>query len=88
MTFTAQDWVGFQRRLNSKVRFHVGNYCPDVDDLVQETLARFQRAISEDAVRKPESIGAYLSGICNNVISHMVHDGFRSEREYQAAPGQ
>lgn len=63
------DWEGFRHRLAIKVRYHVGYFCPDVEDLVQETLARFQRALNSDAIRKPESIGAFLSGICNNVIS-------------------
>jgi RNA polymerase sigma factor (sigma-70 family) len=39
-----------------------------VEDLVQETLVRFLRAMDQGTMRNPESMGAFLSGICNNVI--------------------
>ena len=63
------DWEGFRHRLAIKVRYHVGISAPMWKDWSRESLARFQRALNSDAIRKPESIGAFLSGICNNVIS-------------------
>ncbi|MBI3698040.1 MAG: sigma-70 family RNA polymerase sigma factor, partial [Acidobacteria bacterium] len=45
-----------------------GSFCPDVDDVVQETLARFISAARDNKIHNPESLGAFLSGICNNVI--------------------
>ncbi|OFV99544.1 MAG: hypothetical protein A3F68_07120 [Acidobacteria bacterium RIFCSPLOWO2_12_FULL_54_10] len=58
----------YRRKLRYKVRYHLGSFCPDVDDAVQETLVRFLRALKEEKIRNPESTGAFLSGICNNVI--------------------
>jgi RNA polymerase sigma-70 factor (ECF subfamily) len=66
---STQEWEVFRRKLIYKVRFHLGNVCLDSEDLVQETLTRFQRALDADNVRQSESIGAFLNGICNNVIS-------------------
>jgi RNA polymerase sigma-70 factor (ECF subfamily) len=64
-----QEWEIFRRKLTYKVRFQLGNLCSDIEDLVQETLTRFHRAVGEDHVRRSESVGAFLNGICNNVIS-------------------
>ena len=58
----------YRRKVRYKVCYHLGSFCQDVEDVVQETLARFLRAIQDDKVRNPESVGAFLSGICNNVI--------------------
>ena len=55
-------------KLRCKVRYHVGGVCPDVEDLVQETLFRFLRSAKDDTIRNPENVGAFLNGICNNVI--------------------
>lgn len=62
------EWENLRRRLISKVRFHLGDFCSYVEDLVQETLTRFHRALQDNSLRRPESIGAFLNGICNNVI--------------------
>jgi len=58
----------FRFRLRYKVRYHVGSACPDVEDLVQETLVRFLRLAEENRIRNPDNPGAFLNGICNNVI--------------------
>ena len=58
----------YRLKLTYKVRYHLGRFCPDVDDVVQETLARFLQADRDERIRNPESIGAFLSGVCNNVI--------------------
>jgi RNA polymerase sigma factor (sigma-70 family) len=59
-------------KLRPKVRFRiayqVGFACPDVDDLVQETLARFLIAVREDKVRDPDALGGFLNGMCRNVV--------------------
>ncbi len=60
---------GFRQRLRWKIIYHLGRYCPDVDDVLQETLARFLIAVRDEKVQHPDRIGAFLSGICNNVIS-------------------
>jgi RNA polymerase sigma-70 factor (ECF subfamily) len=63
------EWEVFRRKLTYKVRFHLGNFCSDVEDLVQESLTRFHRALDEDILRRSESMGSFLNSICNNVIS-------------------
>jgi RNA polymerase sigma-70 factor, ECF subfamily len=58
----------YRLKLRYKVCYHLGSSCADVDDVVQETLARFLRALEDNKIRNPESTAAFLSGICNNVI--------------------
>ncbi len=55
-------------KLRYKVLYHVGSGCPDVDDLVQESLARFFRAEQRSQIRNTEEFGAFLNGVCRNVI--------------------
>lgn len=55
-------------KLRYKVLYHVGHNCADVDDLVQESLARFIRAEQRNQIRNTEEFGAFLNGVCRNVI--------------------
>lgn len=55
-------------KLRYKVLYHVGHNCADVDDLVQESLARFIRAGQRRQIRNTEEFGAFLNGVCRNVI--------------------
>jgi RNA polymerase sigma-70 factor (ECF subfamily) len=55
-------------KLRYKVLYHMGHNCADVDDLVQETLARFIRAGQRRQIRNTEEFGAFLNGVCRNVI--------------------
>jgi RNA polymerase sigma-70 factor (ECF subfamily) len=55
-------------KLRYKVLYHVGHNCADVDDLVQESLARFIRASQRQQIRNTEEFGAFLNGVCRNVI--------------------
>jgi len=55
-------------KLRYKVLYHVGHSCADVEDLVQETLARFIRAGQRHQIRNTEEFGAFLNGVCRNVI--------------------
>jgi RNA polymerase sigma-70 factor (ECF subfamily) len=55
-------------KLRYKVLYHVGHTCADVDDLVQESLARFIRAEQRQQIRNTEEFGAFLNGVCRNVI--------------------
>jgi DNA-directed RNA polymerase specialized sigma24 family protein len=68
MKFDPDRIERYRRKLGYKVCYHLGSFCPDIEDVVQETLTRFLRAIRDDQIRNPESVGAFLSGICNNVI--------------------
>lgn len=56
-------------KLRYKVLYHVGHHCPDVDDIVQETLTRFVRAGRQSQIRNnAEEFGAFVNGVCRNVI--------------------
>ncbi len=55
-------------KLRYKVLYHVGNGCPDVDDIVQESLLRFLRAEQRKSIRNTSELGAFLNGVCRNVI--------------------
>lgn len=58
----------YRQKLRYKAYYHLGGFCPDIDDVVQETLVRGVSAIQEQKIHKPDSVGAFLSGTCNNVI--------------------
>jgi RNA polymerase sigma-70 factor (ECF subfamily) len=55
-------------KLRYKVLYHVGHHCADVDDLVQESLTRFIKAEQRQQIRNPEEFGAFVNGVCRNVI--------------------
>jgi RNA polymerase sigma-70 factor, ECF subfamily len=55
-------------KLRYKVLYHCGHNCADVDDLVQESLLRFFRAEQRQTIRNTEELGAFLNGVCRNVI--------------------
>jgi RNA polymerase sigma-70 factor (ECF subfamily) len=55
-------------KLRYKVLYHLGRGCADVDDLVQESLVRFFRAEQRKQIRNTEEFGAFLNGVCRNVI--------------------
>jgi RNA polymerase sigma-70 factor (ECF subfamily) len=63
----ADDLCALRRKLRFKVSFKLGFACPDIDDIVQETLARFLQT-DKEAIRDAERTGAFLNGICQNVI--------------------
>jgi RNA polymerase sigma-70 factor (ECF subfamily) len=55
-------------RLRFRVAHELGFACADLDDVVQETLRRYLIAVQEARVRTPEAAGAFINGICRNVI--------------------
>ena len=73
-----EDIERLRPKLRFKVCYEVGFFCPDVDDIVQEAMARFLVATQQEKVRNPEAAGAFLLGICRNVISEYRR---RSSRE-------
>lgn len=77
-------------KLRPKVRFRVsyavGFYCPDLDDIVQETLARFLVASREEKIHNPAAVGAFLNGVCRNVISEYRRRNMRDEPMPEVVP--
>jgi RNA polymerase sigma-70 factor (ECF subfamily) len=45
-----------------------------VEDIRQETLARVLRLLTEQGIRQPERLGAFVNSVCNNVL----HEHHRS----------
>ena len=68
MEFDTASLERYRLKLRYKVCYHLGSFCPDVEDVVQDTLSRFLSALRDNKIHNPESLGAFLSGICNNVI--------------------
>ena len=67
-TITESTLERLRLKLRYKVLYHLGHGCADVDDLVQETLARFLRAEQRQQIRNTEEFGPFLNGVCRNVI--------------------
>ncbi len=55
-------------RVRFRIAYQVGFACPDIDDMVQDTLTRFLLAVREERVREAAAVGAFLNGICRNVV--------------------
>jgi RNA polymerase sigma-70 factor, ECF subfamily len=55
-------------KLRYKVLYHLGHSCPDVEDVVQASILRFLRAERRQSIRNTEELGAFLNGVCRNVI--------------------
>jgi RNA polymerase sigma-70 factor, ECF subfamily len=79
MHFSDEDLEKLRPKIRFKVRYDLGFYCPDVDDIVQETLARFLVATREDKIQNPAAVGAFLNGICRNVILEYRRRNMRDE---------
>jgi len=67
-SLTEPDIDRLRLKLRYKVLYHLGHGCADVDDLVQETLVRFLRAEQRHLIRNTDEFGAFLNGVCRNVI--------------------
>jgi RNA polymerase sigma-70 factor, ECF subfamily len=68
MTYSDGDVEKLRPKVRLKVSYELGFFCPDIDDVVQETLTRFLLAVKDGKLRNPEALGPFLNGICRNVI--------------------
>lgn len=73
-------------RLRYKVARTLGFACPDIDDIVQETLKRYLESAEAGRIHSPEAAGAFLNGICRNVISEYRRRLFRDVPMPEIAP--
>jgi len=88
MQFSGEDLEQLRPRVRFKVCYEVGFLCADVDDIVQETLARFFVAAKDDKVRNTAAPGAFLNGVCRNVISEYRRRSQRDEPMPESVPEQ
>jgi len=86
MNFSGDDLEKLRPKVRFKVRYEVGFYCPDVDDIVQEVLTRFMLAAREEKIHHPAAVGAFLNGICRNVISEYRRRNMRDEPMPEVVP--
>ena len=69
----------FSSLLKYKLRGHRSSLVQSAD-VRQETLARVLAAVREGCkIQRPERLGAFVSGVCNNVLFEL----WRSRRRYQ-----
>jgi RNA polymerase sigma-70 factor (ECF subfamily) len=81
-----EDIERLRPKLRFKVCYEVGFFCPDVDDIVQEALTRFLLASQQEKVRNPEAAGAFLLGVCRNVISEYRRRSHREDPMPEVVP--
>lgn len=76
---TQEHFAGhFNRLLEIKLRC-TGIYGSKMDDLRQDTFIRVLRSIYEGKIDSPQSLPAFVYGVCNNVI-HEFNRGERIQR--------
>ena len=86
MSLSGEEIEKLRPKLRFKVSYELGFLCPDIDDVVQETIARFLVASKEEKLRNPDAAGAFLNGICRNVISEYRRRSFRDEPMPEVVP--
>ena len=86
MNLSAEELEKLRRKLRFKVCHEVGFACPDVDDIVQETIARFLAASEEQTIRNKEAAAAFSNGVCRNVISEYRRRSLRDEPMPEVVP--
>jgi len=69
VNLSENELKNLRAKMRAKVRYHLGSYCPDIEDVVQESMTRWIRAEQDGKMKHPENPGAFVSGICNHVIS-------------------
>jgi RNA polymerase sigma-70 factor, ECF subfamily len=79
MNFSGEDLEKLRPRVRFKVCYDVGFFCPDVDDIVQDALMRFMQAARDDKIQNQAAVGAFLNGICRNVVSEYRRRNMRDE---------
>ena len=86
MNLSGDDLEQLRPKVRFKVCHEVGFYCPDVDDIVQETLARFLLAVRGEKIHNPAALGAFLNGVCRNVISEYRRRNMRDGSMPEVVP--
>lgn len=77
---TEEHFVGYFRQL-LRIKLRARYLAADVvDDLQQETFARvFRKLRSEEGVRQPERIGAFVNSVCNFVLQERYRSQGREQ---------
>jgi RNA polymerase sigma-70 factor (ECF subfamily) len=67
----------FTELIQIKLRSRVKSQ-PAVDDLRQETFARFFTALRDGKILQPDRLGSFVNSICNNVLLEYYRSGART----------
>lgn len=86
MNFSGEDLERLRPKVRFKVCYDVGFFCPDVDDIVQEALMRFMVATRDEKIHNQAAMGAFLNGICRNVVSEYRRRNMRDEPMPEVVP--
>jgi RNA polymerase sigma factor (sigma-70 family) len=86
MSISEEALQKLRLRLRFKVRHQLGPWCPDVDDVIQETFARLLRAERDGAIRNADTWAAFAVATCNNVIHEYRRNLWREAPGEAAAP--
>ena len=86
MNISGEELEKLRLKLRFKVSYEVGFACPDVEDIVQETIARLLVASQNEKIRNQEALGAFLNGICRNVILEYRRRSQRDEPMPEVVP--
>jgi len=86
MNFSGEDLEKLRPKVRFKVCYDVGFFCPDVDDIVQEALMRLMVAAREEKIHNQAAVGAFLNGICRNVVSEYRRKNMRDEPMPEVVP--
>ncbi len=86
MNLSGEELEKLRLKLRFKVSYEVGFACPDVEDIVQETIARLLVASQNEKIRNSEAVGAFLNGICRNVILEYRRRSHRDEPMPEVVP--
>jgi RNA polymerase sigma factor (sigma-70 family) len=86
MNPSVEELEKLRSRLRYKVSYDLGFACPDIDDVVQESLLRYLNATRGEKLQNPAAAGAFLSGICRNVISEYRRRNLRLDPMPEVMP--
>ncbi len=86
MNPTDEELEKLRSRLRYKVSYNLGFACADIDDVVQESLMRYLSATRGEKIQNPGAAGAFLNGICRNVISEYRRRNLREDPMPEVIP--
>jgi len=85
---TQEHFIGyFTELIQIKLRSRVKS-APAVEDLRQETFARFFTALRDGKILQPDRLGAFVNSICNNVLLEYYRAGLRNNSLDEDSKGE
>lgn len=77
---TEEHFFAYERKLLG-IKLRARHVAPEwIDDFIQDTLTRVLKAVREGRVTDGRTLGAYVNGTCNHVISEQTRKTRREEQ--------